>query len=85
METTQTKANWKKKINSLVFPAIVAVLLGSWYQFNIQWRNKVNQENASRREAICPALLSISRSARDTLIVMKAEDLCNSFVLDNLK
>ena len=85
MEMTQTKANWKKKINSLVFPAVVAVALGSWYQFNIHWKARLNQENASRREAICPALLSISRSARDTLIVMKAEDLCNSFVLDNLK
>lgn len=39
----------------------------------------------TRKNAICPSLLSISRSARDTLIVMKAETLCNSYVLENLK
>lgn len=42
-------------------------------------------QTASRTEAICPALLSISRSARDTLIVMKAETLCNNYVLNNFK
>lgn len=39
----------------------------------------------TRTASICPALLSISRSARDTLIVMKAEPLCNNYVLTNLK
>lgn len=38
-----------------------------------------------RKNIICPSLLSIGRSARDTLIIMKNEDLCNSFVLENLK
>jgi hypothetical protein len=41
--------------------------------------------NAVRRDVICPSLLSVGRSARDTLIVMKAEPLCNTFVLDSLK
>lgn len=51
--------------------------------FIIHEKIKIN-ENV-RREMICPSLLSISRSARDTLIVMKAETLCNTYVLDSLK
>lgn len=47
--------------------------------------NDIAQTNLSKMEAVCPALLSISRSARDTLIVMKSEPLCNMYVLDNLK
>jgi len=46
---------------------------------------KIEQANNLRRDAICPALLSISRSARDTLIVMRSENLCNKFVLDSIK
>lgn len=38
-----------------------------------------------RKEAVCPSFLSIARSARDTLIVMRNEPLCNRYVLDNLK
>jgi hypothetical protein len=46
---------------------------------------KWSEYNVTRTAAICPALFSISRSARDTLIVMKAEPLCNNYVLVNLK
>lgn len=46
---------------------------------------KTKEANNARRDSVCPSLLSISRSARDTLIVMKAEPLCNYYVLDNLK
>jgi hypothetical protein len=42
-------------------------------------------EKAVRKADICPSVLSIARSARDTLIVMKAEPLCNEFVLENLE
>jgi hypothetical protein len=38
-----------------------------------------------RKANVCPSVLSIARSARDTLIVMKAEPLCNEFVLENLE
>ena len=41
--------------------------------------------NAQRMEVVCPSFLSIARSARDTLIVMRNEPLCNSYVLDNLQ
>jgi hypothetical protein len=62
---------------------ISIVILG--YKISLVAFDKFTGRQMARREAICPSLLSISRSARDTLIVMKAENLCNSFVLDNLK
>jgi hypothetical protein len=45
---------------------------------------KKTDYDVTRRDSACPALLSISRSARDTLIIMKAEPLCNDYVLNNL-
>lgn len=47
--------------------------------------NKFAEYQSSRQAAICPSLLSISRSARDTLLVMKAEPLCNNYVLKHLR
>jgi hypothetical protein len=38
-----------------------------------------------RKNVVCPSFLSIARSARDTLIVMRNDPLCNRYVLDNLK
>lgn len=46
---------------------------------------KREEYQLTRKATICPALLSISRSARDTLIVMRAEGLCDKYVLENLK
>lgn len=39
----------------------------------------------TRKSVVCPSFLSIARSARDTLIVMRNEPLCNKYVLDNLR
>lgn len=81
MEMTKTR----KIIKDVSFygAVVVAVVVG-----NLAIK-KYNQHklvaDSTRQHAICPSLLSISRSARDTLIVMKAEPLCNGFVLDNLK
>ena len=44
-----------------------------------------NLRDKTKKETSCPTLLSISRSARDTLLVMKAESLCTEYVLDNIK
>ena len=64
---------------SLVF-ALVAFL---WYSDYLQ---NVDANNATQRQqVVCPSFLSIARSARDTLIVMRNEPLCNSYVLDNLQ
>jgi hypothetical protein len=45
----------------------------------------VDRREAERQVVICPSFLSISRSARDTLIVMRNEPLCNRYVLENLQ
>jgi hypothetical protein len=48
-------------------------------------REKESVARAERMAVVCPSFLSIARSARDTLIVMRNEPLCNRYVLDNLK
>lgn len=75
----------KKIISDIAFPAAVIILFVGYSYGEAYLNKKKDAENAVRRDAICPSLLSISRSARDTLLVMKAEPLCNSFVLDNIK
>ena len=60
--------------------AFVAIL---WYS---DYLTTVGNKNAvQRQQVVCPSFLSIARSARDTLIVMRNEPLCNSYVLDNLQ
>lgn len=75
----------KKIINDVIFWSGIALVMVSAL-YGIKYYNKqVEIAGVVRQQSICPALLSISRSARDTLIVMKAEPLCNGFVLDSLK
>lgn len=40
--------------------------------------------NDTKKNSICPSLFSIARTSQDTLIVMKAEPLCNDYLLENL-
>ncbi len=75
----------KRFIKELFFWSVVVGILALLIFSYRKDAERSAQEDVVRTEEICPALLSISRSARDTLIVMKAEPLCNSFVLDNLK
>ena len=52
----------------------------------MSWTETENHRlNAERESIVCPSYLSIARSARDTLIVMRNDPLCNRYVLDNLK
>ena len=37
------------------------------------------------QQTTCPSLLSIARSSRDTLIIMRDKEMCTEFVLVNLK
>lgn len=71
-----------EKFVKVVATVAMFVLIGIGFD---AWSAGVHKKDMQRKEAICPALLSIGRSSRDTLIVMKAEPLCNSFVLENLK
>ena len=80
-QETTPKLDIKKAL-----PVIYTVLvLGLIAKLSIMVVAKRSEYNVTRTAAICPALFSISRSARDTLIVMKAEPLCNNYVLSNLK
>jgi hypothetical protein len=82
MPTTETTTLDIKKYARVVYAFIILIALG---KLGLMGYTKRGEYNVVRKDAICPALLSISRSARDTLIVMKAEPLCNDYVLVNLK
>jgi hypothetical protein len=71
----------KKTVRYVAGLAIITLLAKAAILVN----DRKIEYDKTRTASICPALLSISRSARDTLIVMKAEPLCNNYVLTNLK
>jgi hypothetical protein len=73
--------NYSKKIFLIILLGIGSYLTGNLYLEISEYYNTVN---STKKDTICPSLLSIARSARDTLIVMKAEPLCNQYVLENL-
>lgn len=66
--------------------AVVIILVGAT---TVKMLGDIAEEaqaqHQARKEVVCPSFLSIARSARDTLIVMRNEPLCNRYVLDNLK
>lgn len=78
---TQMKTTIKQFV--ILGTIAITVVLATKLASTVSERLTAAQE--VKRKTICPSLLSISRSARDTFIVMKAENLCNEFVLDNLK
>jgi hypothetical protein len=74
-----------QKLKSMIVPM---VLIGAGMSLfyvakRVDARTKIDMQ--LRMEVICPSFLSITRSARDTLIVMRNEPLCNRYVLDNLQ
>lgn len=72
-----------KTFYGIVF-GVICVFGGiMWLTKSIADDNRAQYE--ARKEVVCPSFLSIARSARDTLIVMRNEELCNRYVLDNLK
>ena len=66
---------------TIVLAGFSVVFLYGSYLYN----KTIDRQNARRQEIVCPSFLSIARSARDTLIVMRNEPLCNRYVLDNLQ
>lgn len=80
-ENTRKKSDWNFVTT---VGAVLLVLLAISY--GARWVGISNEQRwKERKETACPSLLSIGRSARDTLIIMKNEPLCNQYVLDNLK
>lgn len=69
----------------IAVPVVTGLVAFAIYRDVVVTPRQMAAYNAARTAAICPALLSISRSARDTLIVMRSESLCNQFVLDSIK
>ena len=57
----------------------IVVLLGMFVNYRLV------ELTSTRQSTACPSLLSIGRSSRDTLIIMRSEPLCNQYVMDNLK
>jgi hypothetical protein len=78
MTTASTKKiDWSMVVVCTIFMSTMGYL---------GWKNKfANAEKEKWSQMACPSLLSIGRSARDTLIIMKNEAMCNAFVMDNLK
>jgi len=75
--------NSVKRIILVVFWGVmvpIAVVYGA-VKFKIKEAENLKQE----RIVTCPSLLSVARSARDTLIVMKNKRMCTEYMLDNLK
>lgn len=75
---TPTQKNWASGILA------VFALLGGLYIHTVL-RRQEDTRREERKAVVCPSLLSIARSSRDTMIVMKNERLCNDFVMENLQ
>ena len=71
-----------RKNAGVITALTLSVLLGTYIHLSL--RSHYDHLNEERKKVVCPSFLSIARSARDTLIVMRNEPLCNAYVLDNL-
>jgi hypothetical protein len=71
-----------KKALTLISLIVTAFLL---YKLGIILYDRKVAADLTKKTTACPTLLSISRSARDTLLVMRSEPLCAAYVLDNIQ
>lgn len=77
IQTMRTKINWA----NVRFWVLVLLVIG----FGV-WRTTYNKNNQILyKDVACPSLFSITRSSRDTLIVMMNVDVCNDYMMENLK
>jgi hypothetical protein len=73
-------------ITAVIKRGIVLLILGAVLIVGGIYMTDANtQAHEQRKTVVCPSFLSIARSARDTLIVMRNEPLCTEYVLDNLQ
>lgn len=82
-----TEVTKKKKIDwdTIKYWSITLVAISALIYFNKIYTDNQSKRQYEWQQVACPSLLSIGRSSRDTLIIMKSEPLCNSYLLDNLK
>jgi hypothetical protein len=74
------------KITKLTAKVVVWCAIVYWAQkLGFQYYAAQQEALTLKKQTACPSLLSITRGARDTLIVMKAEPLCNAYVLETLQ
>jgi hypothetical protein len=75
------------KIKEVVFSSTTVIVVAGVGLLYLAYTSDERQAELARQrqEVVCPSFLSIARSSRDTLIVMRNEPLCNSYVLDNLQ
>ncbi len=72
---------WVRLKNTFMYLTGSLVFLYGLYTYDVYSQRRATE----RQGVVCPSFLSIARSARDTLIVMRNEPLCNRYVLDNLQ
>ncbi len=77
IQTMRTKIDWSNvKFWTLIAGIVVFTL----------WNLNNDIKSAEQYKSVaCPSLFSIARSSRDTLIVMKNVDVCNDYMMDNLR
>lgn len=73
---------WFRK-NQMVF--VIAIIFATVIKLVMVVGEYTETSQVEWKKSACPALLSITRSARDTLIVMKSEFRCNQYVMENLR
>ncbi len=84
-KTTYLTEQHKKTIKRIfnIISIIGIVIIGVMLENKIS--SMLYEKESETAAARCPSLLSITRSARDTLIVMRVEPVCRTYVLENLK
>lgn len=77
MQTMRTKINW---LSVRFWVLLILVIVYFVWQYKLQQNYKENYKNVA-----CPSLFSGDDSFRDTLITIKNVDVCNEYLMENLK
>ena len=86
-ESTLTKTKDTAVRASVIFLrlAVLATISYVTYKGVISFnaKNEILQEE--RVKTACPTLLSVARTPRDTLLIMRSEEICIKYVLNSLQ
>lgn len=84
----------KDRIMNGISKVVTAIMLASFavvIYFGVikklsNWQTSIfKKELLAKQEVVCPTLMSIGRTSRDTLITMRVEPICIDYVLKNIK
>lgn len=73
---------WFRK-NQIII--VIAVIFATIIKGTMMLAEYSQAQHREWIDSACPSMFSIARSARDTLIVMKAEHSCNQYLMENLR